>query len=539
MLLARRMKLYPLNWLWLPAVLLCQCGAPQPPRCTSVPAASRVPTATLIGSARQSWQVLARAGSTHERAAAQTAYNAAVGKLFDQLRCGPGSWETRAAALGTRIARPDVRHADLDKIDALFPAALVNTAEFVTRRTTAGVGFPLVAWKKTTPVGTPRPPFLLPTGLPYPVTATLDFDASGPPVWHFVKRWLHDDTAVGARRETLAADWSAPNAFYWKMSNLDDLKIQNVLLPDRFSEETGLYFLQPYDPKKIPVVLIHGLVSCPDAFKTTINELAPEPWFRQHYQIWLYNYPTGNPWLFSSMRFRELMRQACAFARTKGDTRNLNQMVIIGHSMGGIIARSSVTTPGSAFYDAYFHEPLDQLKVSAKNRATICETTLYQPLPEPRRVVFLAVPHRGSPAAKMQIVVILSKLIQLPKRLSVNFLDTMVQTVGKVLDGNVTQPHVPTSINSLAPDDKTILALSRLPLPAGIAFHSIIGDRGKGDTPNSSDGVVPYASTHITPVTSEKIVPCNHSVPHCPATCEELKRILKLHLQDPRITSNL
>ncbi|MEI6656156.1 MAG: hypothetical protein WCP45_15440 [Verrucomicrobiota bacterium] len=524
------MKHIVLNPLWLLAALLCQCGAPQPPRCTSVPFASRAPAATLTGSARESWQVLARSAPARDRAAAQATYNAAVGKLFDQLRCGGGSWDARAAALGTRIAPPDARHADLEKIDALFPAALVGTAELDTRRTSAGMGIALVGWKKTTPVGTPRPPFLLPTGLPYPVTATLDCAGAGPPVWHFFKRWLSDDTAVGARREALAADWSAPNAFYWQMSNLDDLKIQNVLLPDRFSQETGLYFLQPYDPEKIPVVLIHGLVSSPDAFKITINELAPEPWFRQHYQIWLYNYPTGSPWLYSSMRFRELMRQACAYARTKGATHKLNQMVIVGHSMGGIIARSSVTKPGSAFYDAYFHEPIEQLKASAKNRGIIRETTLYQPLPEPRRVVFMAVPHRGSPAANFEISVLLSKLIQLPKRLSVNFLDSIVQTVGSVLDGNALQPHLPTSINSLAPDDKTILALGRLPLPAGIAFHSIIGDRGKGDTPHSSDGVVPYESSHITPVASEKIVPCNHSVPHCPATCEELKRILKLHL---------
>ena len=79
------------------------------------------------------------------------------------------------------------------------------------------------------------------------------------------------------------------------MCELDDLKIQNVILPDRYMEETGIYFVQPYDPDKIPLVFVHGLVSSPDAFKNMINELAPEPWFRQNYQIWLYNYPTGNP----------------------------------------------------------------------------------------------------------------------------------------------------------------------------------------------------------------------------------------------------
>jgi len=517
----------------LAAALLCHCGAPQVPRCTHVPYASQVPAATLTHNAREAWGILAKPSCRDEWPAAQATYNANVAKLFDQLRCGPGTWDSRAAALGTRIARPDARQVNMEKLDALFPAASVSTYFLGPRRCSDGLGVPLVGWKKTTPVGTPRPAFELPTGLPYPATATLDFGGATP-IWHFDKRWLFNDTRIGTNPQPLAADWSAPNAFYWHMSNLDELKILNIFLPGRFSEETGLYFLQPYDPAKIPLVLVHGLASSPDAFKTIINDLAPEPWFRQHYQIWLYNYPTGNPWLLSSMRFRQHLRQACAYARTKGGDQSLKRMVIVGHSMGGLIARSSVTPPGRAFYDAYFKTPIEQLELPEASRRVIREETLFQPLPEPRRVVFLAVPHRGSPAATLRISVLISKLIKLPKQLSVELLDTTVQTLGKVLDGSALQPQVPTSINTLSPTDKSILALDKLPLPPAISFHSVIGDRGKGATPASSDGVVPYWSSHVAPVASETIVPSNHRVTHCPATSEELKRILKLHLENSR-----
>ncbi len=207
----------------------------------------------------------------------------------------------------------------------------------------------------------------MPNGLPYNITATLAFDGSGPPVWHFTKRWLHDDLKIATTTHTLAADWTAPNAFFWKMCELDDLKIQNVILPDRYMEETGIYFVQPYDPEKIPLVFVHGLVSSPDAFKNMINELAPQPWFRQNYQIWLYNYPTGNPWIFSSMKFREVMRDACAYARTKGDDRNLKRMVVVAHSMGGLLTRSSITDPGTVLYDAQYNKPLAQLKVASNH----------------------------------------------------------------------------------------------------------------------------------------------------------------------------
>jgi hypothetical protein len=493
--------------------------------------ASRVPAAALIAAARKNWAILRDSSHRADWPAARDPYNAAIAKLFDQLRCGSGSWDSRAAALGTRLAPAAKAQTDLAKLDAVFPASMVNVRTVQTHQTTQGIGVPLVGWKKTSPVGIKRDPFLLPNGLPYLITATLAFDGQDPPSWHFSKRWLQDNLQIGNSPHTLAADWTAPNAFFWHMCELDDLKIQNVILPEHYMEETGIYFVQPYDPEKIPLVFVHGLVSSPDAFKNMINELAPQPWFRANYQIWLYNYPTGNPWLFSSMNFRTVMRDACAYARTKGTDRNLKRMVVVGHSMGGLITRSSVTDPKTVLYASKYKKPLNQLKVSKSTRAFIQGTTLYQPLQEPRRVVFLAVPHRGSPTADYRISTWISRLIRLPKTLTIDLLDTTLLAVGDVIQGENPAQRIPTSINSLSPNSKDTVALNQLPLPARVSFHSVIGDRGKGNTPNSSDGVVPYASSHVTPVASELIVPSNHSVPDNPAAAAELKRILQLHLK--------
>ena len=512
------------------AALLCQCGAPQPPQCHRVPTASRAPAASLIAEARQDWVILGNPSRKSEWPTARARYNDAVAKLFDQLRCGPDGWDSRAAAIGTRMAAPGDRDTVLPALDTVFPASIVNGHVVHNHRVTEGVGVPLVGWKKTSPVGQKRKKFLLPNGLPYNLTTVLAFDQGGAPVWHFEKRWRQEETRIGNTTHTLAADWTAPNSFYWQMCDLDDLKIQNVILPERYMEESGVYFITPYDPEKIPVVFVHGLVSSPDAFKNMINELSPEPWFRERYQIWLYNYPTGNPWIFSSMKFRELMREACTYARSKGHDRNLNRMVIVSHSMGGLITRSSVTNPGNAFYDAYFKKPFDQLGLSAKTCSLIKAATLYQPLKEPDRVVFLAVPHRGSPMANLRVSNWISRLIRLPKTLTVDLLDTTMLTVSDVIQGEKPEIFLPTSIHSLSPNNRANIALDKLALPGSITFHSVIGDRGKGNTPESSDGVVPYWSSHVTPVTSEKIVPSNHSVPDNTEAAEELKRILKLHL---------
>ncbi|MBC8127584.1 MAG: alpha/beta hydrolase, partial [Gloeobacteraceae cyanobacterium ES-bin-144] len=489
--------------------VLCQCGAPQPPQCRSVPGSSRVPAASLITEARQNWAILASPSRSSEWTTARTRYDAAVAKLFDQLRCGPGDWNSRAAALGTRMPPLGKEDVDLTKLDAVFPASEVRDSVVTEHHQDPGIGVPLVGWIKTTPIGIKREPYLLPVGLPYNITTALTFDRSGTPVWRFSKRWLQNDIKIGNTTHALAADWTAPNEFYWHMCDLDDLTIQNVILPDRFSQETGLYFLQPYDPKKIPIVFIHGLVSSPDAFKNMINDLAPNPWFRERYQIWLYNYPTGNPWLYSSMNFRNAMRKATAYARSKGDSTNLNKMVLVGHSMGGLIAHSSVVDPKDALYKAIIFVPLDKLKISQEQRKMLQDSMLYQPLSEPSRVVFLAVPHRGSPMATMRISNWISSFIRLPKTLTVNLIDSSMIAVGLINDEGRPKTQLPNSINSLSPKSRANIALNKIPLPNRITFHSVIGDRGKGNTPNSSDGVVPYWSSHITPVASELIVPSN------------------------------
>jgi hypothetical protein len=208
-------------------------------------------------------------------------------------------------------------------------------------------------------------------------------------------------------------------------------------------------------------------------------------------------------------------------------------MVVVGHSMGGLLTRSSVTDPGNALYDAFFKKPLDQLQLSQNELRLVKDGLLYKPIPEAERVVFMAVPHRGSPLANMTLSIWLSKLIRLPKTLTVELIDSTMLAVGEAVQGEAPRRVMPNSINSLSPDNRATVALSQLALPSEITFHSVIGDRGRGDTPDSSDGVVPYWSSHITPVASEKIVPSGHGVPDNLEAAKELERILKLHLQEP------
>jgi hypothetical protein len=116
-------------------------------------------------------------------------------------------------------------------------------------------------------------------------------------------------------------------------------------------------------------------------------------------------------------------------------------------------------------------------------------------------------------------------------RLPVEFLDTDRQQLQSALRQEYRKLFVAPA-NSLvflranSPLLKSILAL---PMRPGVPYHSVIGDQGRGDTPDSSDGVVPYWSSHLTGAASEKIVPSGHGAHENPQGIAELARILRLH----------
>jgi hypothetical protein len=199
--------------------------------------------------------------------------------------------------------------------------------------------------------------------------------------------------------------------------------------------------------------------------------------------------------------------------------------------MGGVISHASLKKPGKAMYEAFERQPLDQLTTNKKTRDAIKILTMYEPLQPPDRVIFMAAPHRGSPSADRFFSALLRNMIRLPKTLTVNLVDfTLNDFASLATSGQGSSKGWFTSIGSLSPSYPAYNALREVPFREGLKRHSIIGDRGRGDTPNSSDGIVPYWSSHLDKVESEKIVPFNHSVPRCPQAAVEVKRILKIHL---------
>jgi hypothetical protein len=153
-------------------------------------------------------------------------------------------------------------------------------------------------------------------------------------------------------------------------------------------------------------------------------------------------------------------------------------------------------------------------------------STIFHANPRIARVVFICTPHRGSDLASNGIGKIGISLITLPARLTTVILDSLTSADLAQITGS--SKRMPNSITGLKPSNPALPVINSVPI--GVPYHSIIGDRGKGDCPNCSDGVVAYWSSHLDGAQSEKIVPGPHGSCELPETIAELDRILRLNV---------
>lgn len=460
--------------------------------------------------------------------AAVTQYNAALLALMEdqfgrkgRLRKAPASWGKWV------VDGPEC--IDPLTLKSLFPASLIDTGKVLKEaQSVDGIGVPCVGWVKTRSPSDPATGFLPPTGITRALTAVLSFN-NGEREWRLYDRYDIDEIEVGGRPQRLAADFSAALAVFDDRCELSDYGIFELLLPEKFYKETGIYAAGDYDRGKIPVVFIHGVNSNPFTFLQMLDQLVYEKDIRENFEFYFFYYPTGGGWLFTAPKFRESVRALRAAYDPGMKDPAFENMVVIAHSMGGLITRASVSTNPEVIYNAWFTRPLDELRGSKRNRALIRETFAYEPLAGVTRVVFMATPHRGSGIAELRIFTLISKLIKLPVAVTNNVLEVVAANGLNIIEGNIDNFRVPTSIDELSPNDRTIKAVSRLKFRDGMDVHSIIGARGGNP---KSDGVVPYWSSHIDEAESELVIDSNHSVPRKPAAADEVLRILREHLAE-------
>lgn len=391
----------------------------------------------------------------------------------------------------------------------------------VRRVTRPGIGAPLVAVQKPGATTVPKP-FLLPR-IYGAATAVAHFNGRRCDI-EFVVPTSKESVALAGQTMTAAADFTAPLAVGLSREHPEKTSFAAMIDPDRFTDRARLIQLQPDDSQKTPVIFVHGLQSTPVTWAPMINALWADPMLRRRYQVWVFNYPSGYPVPYSALLFR---RQLSALERA---TPRHRQIVLVGHSMGGILSRLMVSdSEGDKVWRYLFGTSPAQTKLSAEAGAILKEALIFKPRRDIARVIYISTPHRGSEIAQGPIGRIASSMIRKSGRLTEIGPEVLHATIVRNDPGLMKLNRMPNSIDTLSPNDPWVKIMNTLPVAKGIPYDSIIGDRGRGDTPNSSDGVVPYWSSHLPGAESEKIVPASHGANQTPQAIAEVIRILRAH----------
>jgi pimeloyl-ACP methyl ester carboxylesterase len=343
-----------------------------------------------------------------------------------------------------------------------------------------------------------------------------------------------EDESIRLEGQDVPLEIDRTAAFAYGLSNPDlwAAELRGFLVGDLLDKApTRLVAIGPYRPGRFPVVFIHGTASSAGRWADMANELLSDPRIRQHFQFWFFSYDTGNPIPYSALLLREALRDAVAKVDPAGKDPALRQMVLIGHSQGGLLAKMLVVDAGDKAWDAISRKPLSELHMPAETRDLVRRAMFFDHSPFVRRVIFLATPQRGSYVAGFSLAQLIGRLVRLPL--------TVTQAVGDVLDNNAdaltfdpTKTPAGTSIYGMTPGSPFITALASFPIAPGIAAHSIIAVNGDGPVASGNDGVVAYSSAHLADTVSELVVRSGHSNQSNPQAIAEVRRILLLHLKE-------
>jgi pimeloyl-ACP methyl ester carboxylesterase len=357
-----------------------------------------------------------------------------------------------------------------------------------------------------------------------PITAIVRFSGRRARL-DFIDPLKTERTTLNKQTFPLAADFHAPTALLIARERPERTGFSGLMNPAAYADTAMLFRLQQFDPARTPVIFVHGLQETGASWAPMVESLRDDPWIRERYQFWFFGYPTGYPYPYAAALFRQdLDGINRAFPNHK-------RIVLIGHSMGGLICRLMITDAGDRIWRDFFGKPPAKTPLTAESYRRLKKVFVFSHRPEVSRVIFISTPHRGSALAMSWVGRFGASLVKTPQSFK-----SIYAEMKPLLVADSTAPpfnRMPNSVDTLEPNDRFVRAVNKLPTTPGVAYHSIMGDRGRGDTPNSSDGIVPYWSSHLEGAQSELIVNSDHGAQYNPQAIREVARILRLNLTGP------
>ncbi|WP_446324424.1 lipase family alpha/beta hydrolase [Acinetobacter sp. 1207_04] len=336
---------------------------------------------------------------------------------------------------------------------------------------------------------------------------------------------------VSGKSYPLAANFSAPYGLWLAENNLGAAAYLSLIDRDKRLTMPHLYMLEPYNPNKKVIVLVHGLASSPEAWIRLTNDIMGDNALREHYQVWQIFYSTNMPILESRFQINTIINQG--FESIDQKSASAKDSVLIGHSMGGIIARLLVSDQNLS---SNAQKMLKNRQFNRFKDDPVFNARLnIQSVPNFNRAIFISAPHRGTDYADRWFTRAARKVIKLPGAFlgaladSVDEKNLNPKKILKDIDGGLIQ----NGPSDLSHNSKFTQLTENVMPKKGMIYHSIMGNITNSNDPDiMTDGIVPYRSSHLDGAVSEKIIKGGHSIQETPEAVLELRRILKLHLTD-------
>jgi len=338
-----------------------------------------------------------------------------------------------------------------------------------------------------------------------------------------------DEVVIGSHRLPLTRDSSAAYAWAMDVSKLERRGLWGLVGGKQIGRRAGLYLLEDYDPRKCPLVMIHGLGSHPLIWSRVSNAVWGEADLREHFQVWQVVYQTDVPLLVARLHVQRYLDDAWRLLDAGDDAKATSRSVLLGHSLGGVVARLLCTRSGDALWNAAFTVPLHELEADRDDLDTIDRIFHFAPYPGIARAIFLAAPHRGSPSAASVLGRLTGDLVG--RRTSeVHALRRIAQRNPNAIRPELLPVFLEgwlNSITTLQSEQPVRRVAESLMPPAGFPYHTIAGVQPGRHQP--SDGVVPLESALLPGAASSLVVASGHRVHERPAAVAEVVRILREH----------
>ena len=447
---------------------------------------------------------------------------------------------------GTKLAQPTgfnvvVAPGTIDQdprtYSTITPAGLVSFEGLSNRLVRYGLGVPLSACRERDP-NNPADTYIPRVGTCLPLTAVVDFpEFSNTAVVSLHNAFTTETVEVMDKNVfPLAANFSAPFASLIERTGLTSYSglLRTLYGSQELLEKTGFFTVEPYHTDRIPLIFVHGLFSSPVTWVNLQNDLMGDPIIRKHYQVWSYLYPTNLPILLNAETFRDkLDKLKRDLTDATSESAQTPGMVIISHSMGGLLTKTAVVHDSEPVKQFLWASPDKIAALDPETRALVDRVFTFRIRPYVERVIFVAVPFLGSEIADDWVGWIGRKLIGLPRSIlqtTADFPSRMRDLIRPELRAELAEQDL-TSVKALSPQNPALLALAQALVDRCVPYHLIQGDRGLGGGVNASDGVVQFRSSHLDGAQSELVVPAGHAAFTHPFAVLEIKRILHEHLR--------